>query len=149
MAINPDLTGRIYPASPVYEVGREKIAEFATAVGSDDPVHFQPDAARALGHPDVIAPPTFAVIIAQRVEAQVLADLDSGIDFSRLVHGEEHFVQHRPIVAGDRLVAVLHVDRAREAGGHGLLSTRVEISTEGGEPVSTVRSTAVIRGELG
>ena len=87
--INPALAGRVYPPSPVYEVSREKIAEFATAMGSDDPAHIDPAAARALGHPDVVAPPTFAVIIAQRAEAQVFADPASGVDFSRLVHGEK------------------------------------------------------------
>jgi len=146
MAINTAIAGRVYPPSPVYEVGREKIAEFALAIGSDDPVHRDPEAARALGYPDVIAPPTFAVIVAQRAEIQVVADAGSGIDYARLVHGDERFTHHRPIVAGDRLTATLHVDAAREAGGHGMLTTRVEIVDADGAPVSTVRSTAVIRG---
>jgi acyl dehydratase len=146
MGINTALTGRVYPPSPAYEVGREKIAEFAAAVGSVHRVHHDPAAARALGYPDVIAPPTFAVIVAQRAEEQVMVDPESGVDFSRLVHGEERFTHHRPIVAGDRLVATLHVDTARVAGGHGMLSTRVEIVDAAGAPVSTVRSTAVIRG---
>jgi acyl dehydratase len=146
MGVNPDIAGRAYPPAPVYEVGREKIAEFARAVGSDDPAHTDPEAARALGHPDVVAPPTFAIIVAQRAEAAVMQDPESGIDYSRLVHGEERFVHHRPIVAGDRLVATPHVDTVREAGGHGMVTTRVEISTESGEPVSTTRSTVVIRG---
>jgi acyl dehydratase len=147
MAINPALAGRVYPPSPVYEVGREKIAEFAIAIGSDDPVHRDPEAAQALGYPDVIAPPTFAVIVAQRAEAQVFTDPDSGVDFSRLVHGEERFTHHRPIVTGDRLTAVLHVDVAREVGGHGMLTTRVEITDAEGAPVSSVRSMVVVRGD--
>jgi acyl dehydratase len=146
MGINTGLTGRVYPPVPVYEVGREKIAEFATAVGSHDPAHTDPAVARALGYPDVIAPPTFAVIVAQRAEAQVMRDPDANIDYTRLVHGDERFVHHRPIVAGDRLTATLHIDSAREAGGHGMLITRVEIVDADGEPVATVRSTAVIRG---
>jgi len=145
-ALNTDLAGRVYPPSAVYEVGREKIAEFAAAIGSQHPAHLDPAAARALGHPDVIAPPTFAVILAQRTEAQVYQDPESGIDYSRLVHGDERFSYHRPIVAGDRLRGVLHVDGARIAGGHGMLSTRVEIEAEDGSPVVTVRSTTVIRG---
>jgi acyl dehydratase len=63
-----------------------------------------------------------------------------------VVHGEERFTHHRPITAGDRLVATLHVDGVREAGGHGMVTTRVEIATEGGEPVSTAVSTIVVRG---
>jgi acyl dehydratase len=147
MGINPALAGRVFPPSPVYEIGREKIAEFAAAIGSDDPTHRDPAAARSLGHPDVIAPPTLAVIVAQRAEAQIFADPDSGVDFSRLVHGQERFTHHRPIVAGDRLTATLHVDVAREVGGHGMLTTRVELTDAGGAPVSTVTSMVVIRGE--
>ena len=115
-------------------------------VHRDDPAHRDPEAARALGHPDVVAPPTFAVIVAQRCEAQYVADPASGIDFTRVVHGDEKFRHHRPIVAGDRLVATLHVDMVRVAGGHGMVSTRVEIADEAGQPVSTVTSMLVVRG---
>lgn len=144
--VDVSFKGKVYPPSPVYEVGREKIAEFAAAIGSDDPAHRDPEVARALGHADVVAPPTFAVIVAQRCEAQYVADPASGIDFSRVVHGDEKFRHHRPIVAGDRLVATLHVDMVRVAGGHGMVSTRVEIADETGQPVSTVTSMLVVRG---
>ena len=147
MGINTALAGRAYPPSGVYEVSREKIAEFAVAIGSDDPAHTDPAAARALGHPDVVAPPTFAVIVAQRAEAQIYADPASGVDFSRLVHGEERFTHHRPVGAGDRLTATLHVDAVRVVGGHGMLTTRVEIADSDGAPVSTVVSMVVVRGE--
>lgn len=147
MGINTALAGRVYPPSAVYEVSREKISEFAVAIGSDDPAHTDPAAARALGHPDVVAPPTFTVIVAQRAEAQVFDDPSSGVDFSRLVHGEERFTHHRPVVAGDRLVATLHVDAVREVGGHGMLTTRVEVADADGAPVSTVVSMVVVRGE--
>ena len=63
MALDRELVGRSYPPSAVYEVGRAKIAEFAAAIGADDLVHRDPDAARAAGHPDVIAPPTFAIVV--------------------------------------------------------------------------------------
>jgi acyl dehydratase len=146
MGVNPDIAGRDYPPAPVYEVGRQKIAEFAAAIGSEDPAHTDPEAARALGHPDVIAPPTFAILVAQRAESAVVQDPQSGIDYSRVVHGEQRFTHHRPIVAGDRLVGTPHVDSVREAGGHGMVTTRVEITTESGEPVSTAVSTIVVRG---
>ncbi|MBI4939409.1 MAG: MaoC family dehydratase N-terminal domain-containing protein [Actinobacteria bacterium] len=146
MAVNPDIVGREYPPESVYEVSREKIAEFATAIGSTDPAHFDGDAARALGHPDVIAPPTFAVVIAQRSEARVIRDPEAGIDYSRVVHGEEKFVHRRPITVGDVLVTTSYVDSVRSAGGHSMVSTRSEIATQGGEPVSTVTSTIVVRG---
>ncbi len=144
--VNPAFAGRTYPPMPAYEVGREKIREFAEATGAH-PAHTDPDAARALGYADVIAPPTFAVLIAQRCDAQLVRDPEAGIDYSRVVHGEQTFVHHRPIVAGDRLVAVLHVDGVRAAGGHAMVTTRSEIATEAGEPVCTASSTLVVRGE--
>lgn len=142
--VNPDVAGRHYPPTPPYEVGREKIREFAEATGAH-PVHTDPEAARALGYPDVVAPPTFAVIVAQRCDAQLVLDPEAGIDFERVVHGEQSFIHHRPIVAGDRLVAVLHVDSVRSAGGHSMVTTRSEIATDGGEPVCTATSTIVVR----
>ena len=146
MGVNPQIAGRAYPPSPPYEAGREKIREFAEAINSPDPIHRDPSAAQARGYPDVIAPPTFAVIIAQRCEAQVMADPEAGIDFSRVVHGEQRFVHHRPIMADDVLVATLHVDDVSTLGKHAMVTTRVEIADEKGEPVTTARSTIVVRG---
>jgi acyl dehydratase len=143
--VDTSFVGRSYPPTPPYEVGREKIREFAEATGPH-PVHTDPLAARAAGYPDVIAPPTFAVLIAQRCDAQLIDDPAAGIDFSRVVHGEQTFRHHRPIAAGDRLVSVLHVDAVRAAGGNAMVTTRSEIATEAGEPVCTARSTLVIRG---
>jgi acyl dehydratase len=149
MGVNPEIAGRVYPPSPPYEVGREKIREFAEAINSGDPVHRDVQAAQAAGYPDVIAPPTLAVLIAQRSDAQVIVDQDAGIDFSRVVHGEQRFVHHRPIVAGDVLVATLHVDDVSPLGKHAMVTTRVEIADEKGEPVTTSRSTIVVRGAGG
>ena len=141
MALDRTLVGRSYPPSAVYEVGRAKIAEFATAIGDDDPVYRDADAARAAGHPDVIAPPTFAIIIAQRADAQLI-----DLDYSRVVHGEQRFVHHRPIRAGDRLVATTTIDAARTVAGNDLLTARVDLATEDGEAVCTATSMLVARG---
>ena len=146
MALDAGLVGRSYPPSAVYEVGREKIAEFATALGDADPVHRDPAAARAAGHADVIAPPTFAIVLSLGAGNVVVEDPDVDIDYSRVVHGEQTFRHHRPIVAGDRLVAVLHVDAIKAAGGHSMVTTRSEIATEDGEAVCTASSTLVVRG---
>ena len=147
MALDAGLVGRSYPPSAVYEVGREKIAEFATALGDADPVYRDPAAARAAGHPDVIAPPTFAIVLSLGAGNVVVEDPDVGIDYSRVVHGEQRFTHHRPIVAGDRLVAELHVDTVRRMAGNDLVTTRNEITTEAGEPVCTSVSMIVVRGE--
>ncbi|MEO8556591.1 MAG: MaoC family dehydratase N-terminal domain-containing protein [Actinomycetota bacterium] len=146
MAVNARFTGHTYPATPPYAVGREKIREFAEAVGADDAVHIDPAYARARGYRDVIAPPTFAVVIAQKCDRQFIADPEAGIDFSRVVHGEQRFVHHRPLTAGDEIVGVLTVDSVRQAGGHAMVTTRSELSTIEGEPVCTATSTIVIRG---
>jgi len=146
MAVNEGFTGRTYPPTAPYAVGREKIREFAEAVGAVDVVHVDPVQARARGYRDVIAPPTFAVLIAQKCDRQLIVDPEAGIDFSRLVHGEQRFVHHRPITAGDEIVGVLTVDSVKQAGGNAMVTTRSELSTIEGEPVCTATSTVVIRG---
>jgi acyl dehydratase len=146
MAVNAGFTGRIYPPTASYAVGREKIREFAEAVGADDVAHTDPVQARAHGYRDVIAPPTFAVLIAQQCDRQFIVDPEAGIDFGRLVHGEQRFVHHRPITAGDEIVGVLTVDSVKLAGGNAMVTTRSELSTIEGEPVCTATSTVVIRG---
>lgn len=147
MTINPDLQGRSYPAAEVYTVGREKIREFARAVKATHPSHFDPEAAAALGHRDVVAPPTFAIIIAQSADAQLIEDPEAGIDFTRVVHADQRFIHHRPIVAGDELVAELHVDQVRAMGGGAMITTRAEISTVEGEKIATTTSSILVRGE--
>lgn len=149
MPVDTSYAGRVYPAGPVYEVGREKLAEFAEAVGADHPAYTDPAAAQALGHPDVVAPPTFAVVIAQRAEAQYVRDPAAGVDFSRVVHADERFTHHRPIHAGDRLVTTLHVDSITERAGLAMVTTRAEIAAEDGEAVATVVSTLAVRPEEG
>jgi acyl dehydratase len=146
VALDRGLIGRSYPPSPVYEVGRVKIAEFAAAVGDDDPLYRDPEAARAAGHPDVVAPPTFAMVVTLGAADVVLADPEVGIDFSRVVHGEQRFTHHRPIRAGDRLVSTTSIENVRSAAGNDLLTTRVDVATEDGEPVCSALSILVARG---
>ncbi len=149
MALDAGLVGRSYPPSAVYEVGRAKIAEFATAIGADDPVHRDAAAARAAGYPDVIAPPTFAIVVSLEAAMVVLDDPDVAIDYGRVVHGEQRFAHHRPIRAGDRLVATTTIDAARTVAGNDMLTARVDLATEDGEPVCTATSMLVARGADG
>src|SRR4051812_12860445 len=146
MPVNADFQGREYPPTEPYRVSAAKIREFADAVGSNDPVHRDAEVARARGYADVIAPPTFAVLIAQQCDAQLINDPEAGIDFSRVVHGEQKFVHHRPLTAGDDVIGTLHVDAVRAAGGHSMVTTRTELATRAGESVCTATSTIVIRG---
>lgn len=146
MPVNSEFQGRSYPPTEPYRVSAAKIREFAEAVGSTDPVHVDAEVARARGYADVIAPPTFAVLIAQRCDAQLMRDPEAGIDFSRVVHGEQKFTHHRPLTAGDAVTGTLHVDTVREAGGHAMVTTRTELSSDTGEALCTATSTIVIRG---
>ncbi|MEO7752159.1 MAG: MaoC family dehydratase N-terminal domain-containing protein [Terracoccus sp.] len=146
MPVNSDFQGRTYPPTETYTVSAAKIREFAEAVGATDPVHVDAEVARARGYADVIAPPTFAVLIAQQCDAQLVRDPDAGIDYSRVVHGEQKFAHHRPLTAGDAVTGTLHVDTVREAGGHAMVTTRTELTTQDGEPLCTATSTIVIRG---
>ena len=147
MALDRELVGRSYPPSAVYEVGRGKIAEFATAIGDDDPLYRDAEAARAAGYPDVIAPPTFAIALTLEAANVVLGDPAVSLDYSRVVHGEQRFAHHRPIRAGDRLVATTTIDAARTVAGNDMLTARVDLATEDGEPVCTATSMLVARGE--
>lgn len=149
MGVNLDLAGRVYPPTPARVVPSSRISAFAEAVGADHPVHSDPEAAKARGYSGVLASPTFAVVLAQETEAQYIADPDSGIDFDRVVHGEQRFTHHQPIVGGDEVVATLHIDALRQAGGHTMVTTRTELIRPAGDPLSTVVSMIVVRGPEG
>jgi acyl dehydratase len=147
--LDQSFVGRTYPPTPPYEVGREKIREFAEAIGDDNPAYRDPEAARALGHPDVIAPPTFGIVLSMTAGRQVIADPDLGLDYSRVVHGEQRFVITRPIRAGDRLTVTVTVENIRAAAGNDMITTRGDVQTVDGEPVFTAYSTLVARGTAG
>jgi acyl dehydratase len=146
MTVNPDFVGRSYPPTEPYAVDAALIAAFAAAVGAHDPVHTDAEAARAAGYADVVAPPTLAVRFSQRSERAYVTDPEAGIDYTRVVHGEQRFVHHRPITAGDEVTGTTTVDAVRQAGGHAMVTTRTEISTASGEALSTSLSTIVVRG---
>lgn len=148
MAVNTELQGASYALPEPYEVSREAIIEFARATGATNRAHRSAEAAAEFGYADIVAPPTFAVIASQRAEALYISSPEAGIDFSRVVHGSEQFTYTRPIVAGDRLNAVCHVDGLREAGGHAMITTRTELTDANSDdaPVVTVTSTIVVRG---
>lgn len=148
MPLNRDQVGREYPAPDVYEVGREHVRQFARAIGETNPLHHDPAAARAAGYRDVVAPPTYLTVLGFRFhEDGPMADPDLGLDYSRLVHGEQGFRHHRPVVAGDRLRSTTRIASIRGAGGNEIMTTVQEVTDESGESVATLTSTVVIRGE--
>lgn len=147
MPLDPSFAGRTYPPTPPYEVGREKIREFADCVGASHPAHRDPEAARALGHPDVLAPPTFPILITNQAGAQIVTDPRLGIDYSRVVHAEQRFAYTRPVYAGDRLTCVCTVEEITSRAGHEFLTTRIDVDTDAGERVVQVWVRLVVRGE--
>jgi len=147
MPLDQSFVGRVYPPTPPYEVGREKIREFADAIGDANPAYRDPTAAKDLGHPDVIAPPTFGIVITSRASHQVIMDPELGVDYSRVVHGEQRFTYVRPVRAGDALSVVVTVESIRSVAGNDIVSTKGEVSTVDGEPVLTAYSTLVVRGD--
>ena len=147
MPVNPELDGRVFPPTPPYLVGREKVREFARAVQSTNPLHLDPDAASAAGYSDVVAPPTFAVAVQEATLAQLLSEPDAGIDFSRVVHGEQRFSYSRPIVAGDELTATLTVTGIKSLGGNAMVTAESSMTDATGAHVVTATSTLVVRGD--
>ncbi|HIY85354.1 MAG: FAS1-like dehydratase domain-containing protein [Yaniella sp.] len=141
-----DLTGREYPAVGPYHVGSEDIRNFATAVKNMHPLHHDVEAARAAGHKDLVAPPTYLVTIAQRAEALMVNDPEAEVDFSRVVHADQRFTHHRAVVAGDELFAQATVTSAKELAGNRLLTTATEITNADRAPIATITSTLLIRG---
>lgn len=146
MAINRDYVGRVFGVSEPYEVSRVKIAEFADAIGDANPVYRDKAAAQAAGHSDVIAPPTFAIVISMAGSGAALADPGLGLNYAMVVHGEQRFSYSRPIMAGDVVTAQVTLTDIRDAGRNVMLTTSTEIKTVAGEHVCTAVSTIVERG---
>ncbi len=144
MPVNPDIVGRDFAPTASYLVGREKVREFARAVFADDPQHSDPAAARALGYADVVAPPTFAIVVAEQTLKQLIAEPDSGIELSRVLHAEQRFRYTRPIVAGDELVAQLSVAGIRTLGGNAMVTSETEITDASGDHVVTATSVLLV-----
>jgi acyl dehydratase len=136
----------VFPASEPYEVSRVKIAEFADAIGDPNPVYRDSAAAKAAGHPDVIAPPTFAIVVSMAASGTAMADPDLGLNYAMVVHGEQRFSYVRPLAAGDVVTAQPTITEIRDAGRNVMLTTSTEIRTVTGELVCTALSTLVERG---
>jgi acyl dehydratase len=144
MALNRDFVGRAFPPSEPYEVTRLKIKEFADAIGDPNPVYRDPEAAKAAGHPDVVAPPTFPIVIA--MGDVTLADPELGLNFAMVVHGEERFEYRRPLYAGDVVVTESTITEIRPIGRNQRLDVQTIVRTTDGEHVCTAHNALVERG---
>ncbi len=145
--MNPELVGRVFPPVAPYLVAREKVREFARAVFATSPLNHDPSAAMSAGYADVVAPPTFPVVVQEATLAQLLAEPDAGIDFTRVVHGDQRFTYSRPVVAGDELTATLAVTSIKSLGAHSMVTAESTIVDATGAHVVTAISTLVVRGD--
>jgi acyl dehydratase len=147
MPLNRDLIGRSYDSAGSFEVSREHIRRFAEAIGDTNPAYTDRDAAKALGHPDVIAPPTFLTTVGMSLAGEgPISDPELGLNYSLVVHGEQRFVHHRPVRPGDVLTAKTTIEDIRVAGTNEMMKMRMDISTTDGELVCEAFNLVVSRG---
>jgi acyl dehydratase len=145
MPMDQSYVGRSLPFPEPYQVGRESIRQFATAIGDANPLYHSVEAARTAGHPDVVAPPTFAIAVIARAQDALMFDPALGLDFSRVVHGDQRFEHHRPIVAGDELTSTVYVDAIKVMAGNDIISVRTEVVDGSGTSVCSAFGTLVSR----
>jgi len=146
VAINPDYQGRTFEPSEPYEVSRVKIAEFADAVGEPSPLCRDRAAAQAAGYPDVIAPPSFAIVVTSADSMKLISDPGLGVTYAMVVHGEQSFSHVRPLHAGDVVVTQTTIESIKQVRIMTTMATVTEVRTTGGEHVCTARSILVERG---
>ena len=143
--MNTDAVGKTYPAT-LYAVGREKIREYAHAVGETNPLHLDVEAARAAGYRDVVAPPMFAVVYSAPSVTPALFDPEVGINFAMMVHGGQEFVWGPLVVAGDEITTTVSVRSIEERAGNGFFVFESQSVNQDGETVCTGTWTNIVRG---
>jgi acyl dehydratase len=132
-------------STATYAVGREKVREYASAVGETDPRYHDPEAARAAGFADVVAPPMFAAVYCGPALWPAVTDPEMGIDFARLVHGAQEFTWHEPVVAGDEITTEASLEDASERSGLKFYVFRTTSTNQRGELVCEGRWTNIVR----
>ena len=144
MALNRDFIGRAFPSPEPYEITRVKIKEFADAIGDLNPVYRDQDAAKAAGHPDILAPPTFPIVLA--LGGDSLDDPELGLNWAMVVHGEQRFEYRRPLRAGDVVTTESTIAGMRSIGRNERLEIQTVITTVEGEHVCTAHNVLIERG---
>ena len=146
MPLPTDKISKIYPPV-VYAVGREKIREYATAVGDENPLHHDLDAARAAGYPDLLAPPMFVAVYSNAPFVTAMLDPELEIDFAHLVHGGQQFRWEQPVVAGDEITTTMSVEDISERSGLRFYTWGTVSRNQGGETTCVGTWSAIIRGK--
>ncbi|WP_030173287.1 MaoC family dehydratase N-terminal domain-containing protein [Spirillospora albida] len=144
MALNRDFIGRSFPPSDPYEVSRVKIREFADAIGDRNPIYRDAEAAKAAGHPDVIAPPTFPIVVS--LGNAGLADPALNLNYAMVVHGEQRFEYSRPLRAGDVVTCTSTITEIKSIGSNEKMVVETDVKTVEGELICKTYNTIVERG---
>lgn len=145
MPVNKDAIGKEYP--PVaYEVGREKIREYAHAIGAANPVHHDREAAEAAGFRNVVAPPMFCVVYSAPAVGPGVLDPEVGINLAAMVHGEQEFVWGEPVCAGDEITTSAKITDIYERGGMGFYVFETVSTNQDGAEVVRGTWTDIVRG---
>ena len=145
MPVNAQAVGKTYPPV-VYAVGREKVREYAAAVGESNPIHLDVEAARAAGYADVVAPPMFAVVYSAPAMGPAIMDPEVGINLPAMVHGGQEFVWGPPVVAGDEVTTTASVKEIYERDGRGFYVFETTSTNQDGESVCSGTWTNIVRG---
>ena len=145
MPVSTEAVGKRFPPV-VYAVGREKVKEYAFAVGETDPLHLDVQAARAAGHSDVVAPPMFAVVYSAPAVAPAIFDPEVGLDFARMVHGGQEFRWGPLVVAGDEITTEASVKEISERAGNGFYVFETRSTNQDGDTVCVGTWTNIVRG---
>jgi acyl dehydratase len=147
VALNPSCVGKLYPPSEPYEVSREKIKEFALALRDGHAAYLDPEAARALGYPDVVAPPSFPMVVTLDAEYEAVLDPELGAHgHDRFVHREQRFAYERPMHAGDVITVNVRLAAIEALPRGDVVSYESRVTGQGGEHICTGRSVFVIYG---
>jgi acyl dehydratase len=145
MPLNQSLKGKEYQEVS-FEVKRDEVLAFAVAIGEEDPVYRDADAAKAVRYAEQVAPPTFVTRMQIFTSAPVVLDEELGLDYARVVHGEQAFEWRRPLVVGDMLSATPRIADIYVKGPNEFLVIEAEIKGASGDVVVVARSTLLSRG---
>ncbi len=145
MAIETKAVGKTFPTT-TYAVGREKIKEYALAVGETNPLHLDHEAARKAGYADVVAPPMFAVVFKSPAMAPAIFDADVGMNFALMVHGGQEFRWGPLVVAGDEIRTTVTVKSIEERDGKGFYVFESVSVNQRDETVCVGTWTNIVRG---
>jgi acyl dehydratase len=148
VALNQSLKGKEYQ-EVTFTVERERVTQFADAIGEPNPVFRDPEAARALGYPEQLAPPTFITVMQIMTSGQVVLDQELGLNYALVVHGEQEYEWRRAVHVGDVLRATPRIADIYARGPNEFLVIEAEIEDAEGETVAVGRTTLLSRGTAG